>query len=177
MSVHTEIGDPVARLPCLKNAVVMSRFPVANVLVFRREERGVRPEVNCVNLPWRMQVSPSQSSSNIPRRYFEILIRSRNALRYLNSTKFSRFSDFFLSARYDWLTWGNLDLRISLPFAVSSRSVFRQLTLSPTAVSVLKFACWIISWLNWSLCTKENAFRRTREWCFFEECLVRNRKK
>lgn len=54
VSVHTEIGDPVARLPCLKNAVVMSRLPVANVLVSRREEGGVRPEVNCVNLPWRM---------------------------------------------------------------------------------------------------------------------------
>lgn len=50
--VHLEIDRPIARSPGLEDAVVVSRSPVAGVLVLRREERAIRTIMNGVNLPW-----------------------------------------------------------------------------------------------------------------------------
>lgn len=50
--VHIEFGYPIARLPCLEDAIAVSHSPVAGVLVLRREERAIRTIVNSVNLPW-----------------------------------------------------------------------------------------------------------------------------
>jgi len=50
--VHIEFGYPIARLPCLEDAVAVSRSPVAGVLVLCREKRAIRSVVSGVNLPW-----------------------------------------------------------------------------------------------------------------------------
>lgn len=49
---HIKFGYPIARLPCLEDAVAVSSSPVAGVLVLGREERAIRTVVSSVNLPW-----------------------------------------------------------------------------------------------------------------------------
>lgn len=49
--IHAKIDDPIARLPCPEDAIVVSRPAVASVLIPRREEGAVRPVMDRVNLP------------------------------------------------------------------------------------------------------------------------------
>lgn len=80
---HAEISDPLARLPCPEDAVVVSRPAVAGVLVLRREEGAVRPVVYRVNLPWCTQMPSSQSPAKFPCGHFVILIQLQCVMLYV----------------------------------------------------------------------------------------------
>lgn len=53
---HPKVFDPVARSPSFKNTLVVTRSPVARVLVLTWEQSAVRPEVHRVHLTRRSQM-------------------------------------------------------------------------------------------------------------------------
>jgi len=74
--IHAEIGDPLTRLPCPEDAIIVSHSAITGILVLRREEGAVRPVVDRVNLPWCTQMSSSQSPTKLHCSHFVILIQS-----------------------------------------------------------------------------------------------------